>query len=84
MACTRLAADLDAAKRLSVKFPGSITVLRYEDLSVKPEKMARLVMNFLALPWTESMGKFIASHTNQEQFLLGRNNSLVTEPNVRS
>ena len=77
VACNQLTTDLEAARRLSIKFPGSITVLRYEDLSLEPEKMAKLVMNFLDLPWTESMANFIASHTSQEQFLLGRNKSLV-------
>jgi len=64
---------------LSAKFPGSIITLRYEDLSLEPEKIARLVMSFLDLPWTESMAKFFASHTSQEQYLLGRNKSLVKD-----
>ena len=62
---------------MSVKFPGSIIALRYEDLSLEPEKMARLIMHFLDLPWTKSVDNFIASHTSQEQFLLGRNKNLV-------
>ena len=84
MACDRLTEDLEAARRLSVEFPGSIIALRYEDLSLEPEKMARLVMNFLDLPWTESVDYFIASHTSQEQFLLGVNKSLVKMQNVWS
>ena len=29
------------------------------------------------MPWTESMTKFMASHTSQEEFLLGRNKNMI-------
>ena len=79
VACKKLAADLEAARRLSTIFPESLVVLRYEDLSFEPEKMTRLLLNFLDLPWTRSMDNFLAKHTSHEQFLLGSNKNLVQE-----
>ena len=49
--CQDLAEDLMAAKDLAARYPGSVTLVRYEDLSLEPEDTTRQLLDFLDLPW---------------------------------
>ena len=61
--CRDLTDDLETARLLEKHYPGKVTVIRYEDLSLEPELLTRRLLKFLALPWTEAISKFIRTHT---------------------
>ena len=64
--CRDLADDIVAAEHLAVRYPGKVTLVRYEDLSLKPEQTARQLFNFLDLPWLETITDYIETHTRAE------------------
>eukprot|EP00092_Neocalanus_flemingeri_P003538 GFUD01003795.1.p1 GENE.GFUD01003795.1~~GFUD01003795.1.p1 ORF type:complete len:511 (+),score=108.02 GFUD01003795.1:67-1599(+) len=71
--CKDLSSDIKSAFNLERKYPGTVSLVRYEDLSMEPEVEARKIMNFLNLPWTGAMASFIASHTSKEKLKKVRN-----------
>lgn len=71
--CRDLTADVKAAEQLAARYPGSVTLVRYEDLSLLPEETARAILRFLDLPWHAVMDKYIDSHTSREKMKMVRN-----------
>jgi len=71
--CKDLMEDLIAAEDLSSRYPGSVTLVRYEDLSIMPEETTRYLLEFLDLPWTETISTYIDTHTSKEKMRLVRN-----------
>ena len=71
--CKDLSRDVQSAFQLEKKYPGSISLLRYEDLSLEPELTVRRILKFLNLPWTGAMATFIATHTAKEKLRKVRN-----------
>ena len=65
--CRDLTNDIDAAEDLAARYPGSVTLVRYEDLSLMPEKITRRLLDFLDLPWTEAMSHYIDTHTSPKK-----------------
>ena len=68
-----MAEDLQAARTFQKLHPGKITVVRYEDLSLEPELLTRRLLKFLALPWTESISRFIQTHTQSVETMESSN-----------
>merc|ERR1712080_699266 len=58
---------------LAARYPGSVTLVRYEDLSLMPEETTRHLLDFLDLPWTEAISAYIETHTSQEKLRMVRN-----------
>merc|ERR1712025_492421 len=52
---------------------GSVTLVRYEDLSTMPEEITRDLLEFLDLPWTKTMSNYIDTHTSKEKMKMVRN-----------
>jgi len=71
--CRDLADDIQAAEDLAARYPGSVTLVRYEDLSLMPEETTRHLLEFLDLPWTEAMSNYIDTHTSKEKMRMVRN-----------
>ena len=61
--CRDLADDIVAAEGLTARYPGKVTLVRYEDLSLSPEQTSRHLLNFVDLPWTEAISNYIDTHT---------------------
>lgn len=58
-----MADDIESAKKLQKLHPGKITLIRYEDLSLEPQLLTRRLLNFLSLPWTDSISQYLQTHT---------------------
>lgn len=71
--CADLMADVTAAEDLASRYPGSVTLVRYEDLSMMPEDTTRDLLKFLDLPWTKTMSTYIDTHTSKEKMRMVRN-----------
>ena len=71
--CMDLMADVRAAEELAERFPGAVTLVRYEDLALMPEETTRQLLGFLDLPWTETMTNYIDTHTSKEKMRMVRN-----------
>jgi len=71
--CKDLLADVTAAEDLAARYPDSVTLVRYEDLSLMPEETTRDLMDFLDLPWTKTMSNYIDTHTSKEKMRMVRN-----------
>jgi len=65
--CKHVLLDIQSARGLEADFPGRVLVLRYEDLSLNTEKVARSMLRFLELPWTSAISDYISTHTNKEK-----------------
>merc|ERR1719341_1306062 len=66
VSCKHLSSDVNASYKLQKKFPGKIKLVRYEDLSLSPERTSRQLLEFLNLPWRDAIGHFIDSHTKTD------------------
>ena len=73
LGCTHLMDDVMAAEDLVSRYPGSVTLVRYEDLSTMPEQITRDLLEFLDLPWTKTMSNYIDTHTSKEKMKMVRN-----------
>merc|ERR1712216_943673 len=71
--CRDLQDDIEAAEDLAARYPGSVTLVRYEDLSLMPEETTRNLLDFLDLPWTEAMSHYIDTHTSKEKMRMAKN-----------
>ena len=74
VSCADLVKDLSAAFNLERAYPGTVHLVRYEDLSMEPEVTARRILKFLNLPWTEAMAAYIQTHTYGEKTTYWKNN----------
>ena len=61
--CADLAEDVTAARQLMAEFPGRVTLLRYEDLSLDTAAAARRLVRALGLPWHAALEAYIRTHT---------------------
>ena len=61
--CRDLKSDVIAAFRLKEKYPDRIHLVRYEDLAVEPHEVSDDLLNFLDLPQSEAIDKYIEEHT---------------------
>jgi hypothetical protein len=61
--CRDLLADILAAEDLAARYPGSVTLVRYEDLSLTPYKTSKGLLRFLDLPWVPAITNYIDTHT---------------------
>ena len=61
------------AHDLETRFPGTIKLVRYEDLSMFTEDVTIDLLDFLDLPFTEQISAYIDSHTNSDKKKIVRN-----------
>ncbi|CAG9840075.1 unnamed protein product [Diabrotica balteata] len=61
--CRDLVSDYKAAGPLLQIYPDRFRVLRYEDLSLDPNEIARDLFDFLGLHFHRNVEKFLATHT---------------------
>eukprot|EP00092_Neocalanus_flemingeri_P031675 GFUD01034402.1.p1 GENE.GFUD01034402.1~~GFUD01034402.1.p1 ORF type:complete len:474 (-),score=87.09 GFUD01034402.1:110-1531(-) len=66
VSCEDLSSDIRAAVELQRTFPGRVRLVRYEDLSLSPERTVRRLLEFLNLPWHEAIGHYIDTHTSAD------------------
>jgi len=71
--CQDLNNDIQAAFSLESRYPGSVRLVRYEDLSMFPEETARSMLDFLDLPFTEGIAHYIETHTSKEKLKVVKN-----------
>ena len=81
--CRELLDDVKMGQELNSRFPGRITLLRFEDLSLNPFMIVSKLLAFLGLPWTPRIEKFIQTHTvsDSENSKLQRNDPYGTSKN---
>ena len=70
--CADLAEDVTAARQLMAEFPGRVTLLRYEDLSLDTAAAARRLVRALGLPWHAALEAYIRTHTRPQARARGR------------
>ena len=58
---------------METRFPGTIKLVRYEDLSMFTEDVTIDLLDFLDLPFTEEISAYIDSHTNSDKKKIVRN-----------
>lgn len=61
--CRDLLEDVKMGQDLNSRFPGKITLLRFEDLSLNPNMVVNKLLSFLGLPLTPRIEQFIQTHT---------------------
>lgn len=61
--CSEIRADLDSFEDLKRELPNGTYRLRYEDVSVEPEKEVRALFKGLGLKYTTSVANFLKTHT---------------------
>ena len=71
--CKNMADNIDAAFDLERRYPGTVKLVRYEDLSMYPEDVVTDMLDFLNLPMIEEIDKYIETHTNSEKLRTVRN-----------
>ena len=64
---------LQTAFDMETRFPGTIKLVRYEDLSMFTEDITIDLLDFLGLPFTEEISSYINSHTNKDKSKVVRN-----------
>ena len=62
-----------AVLNLERAYPGSIHLLRYEELSMGPEVTTGRIMKFLSLPRPDAMPSYIQTHNYGEKTTYSRN-----------
>jgi len=71
--CQDLNDDIQSAFNLESRYPGSVRIVRYEDLSMSPEDTSKAMLNFLDLPYTEGIADYIETHTSKEKLKIVKN-----------
>lgn len=69
--CTEMAEDLSEFHKLKSEMPDHFFLLRYEDLSLSPEKTATTLFQQLQLPFSKQVSRFLRSHTTVDPQSLG-------------
>lgn len=62
--CQDMEHDLSSAKRLQLKHPGRVHVLRYEDLALDPSEKTKELFQDLGLHYHPKVEEFIRNHTS--------------------
>ena len=65
--------NIQSAFDLETRYPGTVKLVRYEDLSMYPEDVVSDMMDFLDLPMIEEIDKYIATHTSSDKLKTVRN-----------
>eukprot|EP00092_Neocalanus_flemingeri_P025067 GFUD01027183.1.p1 GENE.GFUD01027183.1~~GFUD01027183.1.p1 ORF type:complete len:525 (+),score=91.97 GFUD01027183.1:151-1725(+) len=71
--CQDLSNDIKAAFDLETRYPGSVRLVRYEDLSMYPEDTSMDMLDFLDLPYTDGIAEYIETHTSKEKMKIVKN-----------
>jgi len=71
--CDLMHDNIKMAHDLETRFPGTIKLVRYEDLSMFTEDVTIDLLDFLDLPFTEEISAYIDSHTNSDKKKIVRN-----------
>ena len=71
--CEQMMDNINAAFDLETRYPGTIKLVRYEDLSMYPQDVVADMMDFLDLPMIEELSKYIETHTGAEKLKTVRN-----------
>lgn len=71
--CRNMMENIVSAFDLETRYPGSVKLVRYEDLSMYPEDVVSDMMDFLDLPMIEELDNYIATHTSSEKLKTVRN-----------
>ena len=71
--CQQMMDNINAAFDLETRYPGTIKLVRYEDLSMYPQDVVADMMDFLDLPMIEELSKYIETHTGAEKLKTVRN-----------
>uniref|UniRef100_A0A4D5RKK9 Putative carbohydrate sulfotransferase 3-like protein n=1 Tax=Ixodes scapularis TaxID=6945 RepID=A0A4D5RKK9_IXOSC len=61
--CSEIRADLDSFQDLKREFPNGTYRLRYEDVSMEPEREVIALFKELGIKYTTSVGNFLKTHT---------------------
>lgn len=61
--CIDMVADFVAAQYLTKNYPDRFTVVRYEDLALKPFSVTRNILKFYGFPFHRAVRKFLGEHT---------------------
>ena len=71
--CQQMMNNINSAFDLETRYPGTIKMVRYEDLSIYPKDVVTDIMDFLDLPMIEELSKYIETHTGAEKPMIVRN-----------
>ena len=71
--CQQMMNNIKSAFDLETRYPGTIKMVRYEDLSMYPEDVVADMMDFLDLPMIEELSSYIETHTGSEKLKVVRN-----------
>ena len=71
--CRNMMDNIQSAFDLETRYPGTVKLVRYEDLSMYPEDVVSDMMDFLDLPMIEEIDKYIATHTSSDKLKTVRN-----------
>ena len=71
--CEQMMDNINAAFDLETRYPGTIKLVRYEDLSMYPHDVVADMMDFLDLPMIEELNNYIVTHTGAEKLKIVRN-----------
>ncbi|KAI5645598.1 sulfotransferase domain-containing protein [Phthorimaea operculella] len=66
LVCEDMVSDYNAAAMMLEKYPGRITVIRYEDLALDPKNQSYQLYDFLGLVETSSLDRFLETHTKAD------------------
>lgn len=61
--CHEMSEDIKIFKELQKENPSDFIKMRYEDISLNPEAESRKLFNFLNLPFSTSVQRFLKTHT---------------------
>ena len=67
LGCEQMMDNINAAFDLETRYPGTIKLVRYEDLSMNPHDVVTDMMDFLDLPMIEELNNYIVTHTGAEK-----------------
>jgi len=71
--CEQLLDNVNVAFDLERRFPGTVKLVRYEDLSMFTEDTTMDLLDFIGLPFTQEISSYIDSHTNSDKVKIVRN-----------
>lgn len=71
--CTRLDKDVAAVNKLKRKYPHRVHVTRFETVATHPNVSAKLIYDFLGLPFTRKIATFVHKKTHSEVNGVGYN-----------
>ena len=72
--CRDMDSDIAASYRLAREYPGQIHLLRYEDLSLDPQKHTKALYQFLELPILGHIKSYVDRHTSAN--VVGRHSTV--------